>query len=118
MYTAEEWAARERQFADSSSSHGGGGGKSKSSGKPKPQSGGKPVSNSGGAGGSGGSNGKKKGKCHYCGKTGHRKKDCWSWLEKQKEHRKKKHANLVRDNGDEHDQGLFMAVVINASTPE
>ena len=82
--------------------------------KNKSPCGGKPAAGNGGAGGSGGSGRKKKGKCHFCGKLGHWKKDCWSYLEKQGQKGKKEQANLVREGGDEHEQGLFMAMVTPA----
>ena len=86
LFTAEEWFSREHKYSGRSSSVGSGR-KSKSPGKSPVKGGGgggKPASGNSGAGG-----GKKKGKCHYCGKVGHLKKDYWSWLEKQKEQGKK-----------------------------
>ncbi|XP_020191690.1 uncharacterized protein [Aegilops tauschii subsp. strangulata] len=108
----EEWLAHERRLGWGGSSSGGGGGKNKSPGKPKPHGGGggRLASGSGGAGGSGGSGGKKKGKCHYCNKLGHWKKECCTRIKDEDEKGKQGQAHLVRD-GDEHHEGLMMATV-------
>ncbi|XP_073357731.1 uncharacterized protein [Aegilops tauschii subsp. strangulata] len=118
LLTHEEWLAREKLGGGGSSSGGGGAGKNKQPAKNKSPGGGKPAAGNGGAGGSGGSGGKKKGKCHFCGKLGHWKKDCWSYLEKQGQQGKKEQANLVREEGDEHEQGLFMAMVTPGTAAE
>ena len=99
-------------------SGGGGADKNKQPAKNKSPCGGKPAAGNSGAGGSGGSGRKKKGKCHFCGKLGHWKKDCWSYLEKQGQQGKKEQANLVREGGDEHEQGMFMAMVTPGTAAE
>ena len=119
LLTHEEWLARETAGGGGGSSSSGGGGntsKSKAIGKAKAQGAGKSIPGNTGSGGSGGSGGKKKkGKCHHCGIPGHWKKECRTWLREQEQAGKREHANLVRA-GDEHDQGLFMAMVTGIST--
>ena len=112
LFTREEWLAHERQLGGGGSSSGGGGGKNKSPGKPKPHGGGggRPAPGSGGTGASGGSGGKKKGKCHYCNKPGHWKKECYTKIKAEEERAKRGQAHLVRE-GDEHHEGLMMAAV-------
>lgn len=48
---------------------------------------------------------------------GHWKKECHTWLREQEQKGKQEQANLAQA-GDEHDQGMFMAVVTTVSALE
>ena len=103
MYTSAEWDARERQLGSGGRSSGGNNNnKSKSPGKNKFQGGGKAMPPSTGASGSDGSGGKKKGKCHYCNKQGHWKKECRSRIKDEEQKGKQEQANLAQVDA-EHD---------------
>ena len=111
MYTSAEWDARERQLRSGGLSSGGNN-KGKSPGKNKSQGGGKATPPSADASGSGGSGGKKKGKCHYCNKPGHWKKECHTRINDEDEKGKQGQAHLVRERG-EHHEGASIACSVH-----